>query len=312
MNPLVSIVIPVFNRGELIRKSIQSVFKQTYVNWELIIVDDCSTDNTVDVLKSLNDERIRLILLDKNGERGAARNAGIYKATGEFIFFLDSDDEFLPNHLSIIVDEMIRAGNKGLFFTNSKLEVEGQGIENKKVPLLKEYNVFEYLMHWTPNPARVAVNKMVFDDFKFDPTIPGLEDFDLWLRIASKYQVTHIPEYTNIYYLHDGGYSSGDKYETELKYFKYIFSKQILKHKLPISSKARLLSMCHYFLSVKAFENNEKLKTLKHALSSFALFPKGYNGKTSKNIMVMAFYSVPFIGSIIRRIVKLINHREKN
>lgn len=312
MNPLVSIIIPVYNRGELVMKSVLSVFSQTYQNWELIIVDDCSKDNTVDVLQRLTDERIKLVLLDRNGERGAARNVGINKSKGEYIAFLDSDDEFLPEHLEVLVNEMKSSNTPGLYFTNSLLEVEGVGTSEKVVPSIREHNIFAYLMQWTPNPARVAAHREILEEFIFDPSIPGLEDFDLWLRIATKYPVNHIERYTNIYYLHDGGYSSGDKYETELKFFKYIFSKQIIKHKLPARSKARLLSMCHYFLSVKVFENNEKLKTLKHALISFSLFPKGYNGKTFKNVMVMVFYSLPLMGSIVRRIVRLISHREKN
>lgn len=98
---LVSIIMPSYNCEHYIAESIKSVLAQTYQNWELLITDDCSTDRTIEIVKEYvaKDERIKLILLEKNGGAGVARNKSIEKAVGRFIAFLDSDDLWYPNKL---------------------------------------------------------------------------------------------------------------------------------------------------------------------------------------------------------------------
>lgn len=97
--PTVSVVIPTYNRAHLVGRAIQSVLNQTYQDFEIIVVDDGSTDNTEEVVKSFNDPRIRYIRHDQNRGGSAARNTGIKMARGEYIAFQDSDDEWLPEKL---------------------------------------------------------------------------------------------------------------------------------------------------------------------------------------------------------------------
>lgn len=96
---LVSIIMPSWNTGKFIGESIQSVLNQTYKNWELIIVDDCSTDNTDEIVASFNDERIRYFRNEKNSGAALTRNRAIREARGEWIAFLDSDDLWMPQKL---------------------------------------------------------------------------------------------------------------------------------------------------------------------------------------------------------------------
>ena len=88
-NPLISVVMPTFNNGHLIGRSVQSVIEQTYTNWELLIIDNNSDDNTSEVLSRLSDDRIRLFSVTNNGVIGVSRNLGIQKSRGEWIAFLD-------------------------------------------------------------------------------------------------------------------------------------------------------------------------------------------------------------------------------
>ena len=99
----VSIVIPTYNNSPLLMKAIKSVLDQDYQYWELIIVDNNSTDDTIDVIESFNDERIRYILIQNNGVIAKSRNIGIINAAGEYIAFLDSDDAWSKNKLSLCV-----------------------------------------------------------------------------------------------------------------------------------------------------------------------------------------------------------------
>ena len=96
---LVSIIMPSYNTGRYIAESIRSVLAQTYTLWELIIVDDCSTDDTHEVVKTFNDSRIRFIKNEKNCGAALTRNRAIREANGEWIAFLDSDDLWAPDKL---------------------------------------------------------------------------------------------------------------------------------------------------------------------------------------------------------------------
>jgi glycosyltransferase involved in cell wall biosynthesis len=306
--PFFSIIIPVYNRSSFIKPAIQSVIDQTFPNWELLIVDDASTDDTVSVIEQYCalDRRIHILKQEYNQERGAARNKGIAHSKGRYICFLDSDDAFCNNHLQCFIDAIEKESNPTMFFTNSYLVVNNQPKTEKMVPALESWNVLDYLLIYTPNPARVCISKSIVMEFQFDPTIPGLEDIDLWLRIATAYPVQHIKLYTNIYNVHQESYSLGDakRFENELCNFAYIFNKSELQGKLPFWGKRRLLSMCCFHLSQQAIIAERSSKAFSYALRSLFLFPKGYNGKTNKIVMVTMLYCLPIVGSLFKMVMK--------
>ena len=91
-SPLVSIIIPTFNREKELKRSVNSVFNQTYTNWEICIVDNFSSDNTVQIINNYEDQRIKLYMIENNGIIAASRNLGIKNANGKYLAFLDSDD----------------------------------------------------------------------------------------------------------------------------------------------------------------------------------------------------------------------------
>jgi glycosyltransferase involved in cell wall biosynthesis len=122
--PLVSVIMPTFNRADTIRRAIRSVQTQTFTDWELIVVDDGSTDNTVALIEGL-DPRLKLIRQENQGTAGA-RNAGLSASAGSYIAFLDSDDEWLPHHLELCVS-FLEAFPGEQFVTNELWEDLGQG-----------------------------------------------------------------------------------------------------------------------------------------------------------------------------------------
>ncbi|MEY0154184.1 glycosyltransferase family 2 protein, partial [Providencia rettgeri] len=124
---LVSIIMPCYNAEQYIKDSINSVLNQTYPHFELIIIDDLSTDNSINIINSFSDNRIKLIQLAQNGGAGVARNTGIEAAQGRFIAFLDSDDLWRPNKLEMQLKHMIK-GNHSLSYTQyQKFTKEGKG-----------------------------------------------------------------------------------------------------------------------------------------------------------------------------------------
>ncbi len=106
-NTFFTVIIPTYNRLELLKDAIQSVIDQTFSDFELIIVDDQSTDNTKEMVCSFCDERIKYFLNDHVKGPGGARNSGIFRAKGEWIAFLDSDDIWLPKKLDLIHEKII-------------------------------------------------------------------------------------------------------------------------------------------------------------------------------------------------------------
>ncbi len=305
-----SIITPVYNRQELIIPTIESVINQSFADWELILVNDASTDNTKDVLDKYcqSDNRIKVISHDVNKERGFARNNGIKNSNAEYICFLDSDDLFDVTHLQNFYNYIEKNKHPvALMFSNTYLISDIHNSSNRTKKTAPQYNHnsrFAYILHYTFNPTRVCIHKDILNEYQFDPKIPGLEDLDLWLHIALKYPIFYLPEYTSMYLVHNESYSTGDKnrFKKELKNFKYIFAKKQFEGILPNNEKNRLLSMCHFHLTESYEYNNEKTNLYKSIIKSFILCPKGYNGKTNKILLVRFLYNLPFLGVIIKRI----------
>lgn len=192
--PLVSVIIPTYNRERCIAEAIDSVLAQTYGQFELIVVDDGSTDATGDLLQSRVD-RMRVIRMDGNQGPAAARNRGIAAAAGDLIAFLDSDDLWLPEKLSVQVR----------FFSDHPgcrvCQTEELWIRNgvRVNPMRKHAKhsgwIFtQCLPRCIVSPSAVMLHRTVFDRVGlFDESMPACEDYDLWLRIAPLYEIHLIP-----------------------------------------------------------------------------------------------------------------------
>ena len=306
LSPFFSIIIPLYNRRSRIDRAVNSVIAQTFTDWELIIVDDCSSDGSWEHIQAYTDPRIRVVRNAINSERSITRNKGIALAKGKFICFLDSDDFHLPEHLQLLNTHILEKGQpEAMFFTNAWDENELGQRGERMCPALEAHNLFHYILTYTFNPQRVAVHRQMLVEEQFDPAIPGLEDLDLWLRLAAKYPVFQIPVRSTVYVKHAEAYSSNTlKYAKELQYFTHIFAKPEFKILLPSKSKNRLLSMCHFHIAQIAFEKNDYACLRFHGLRSFLLYPRGYNHKTNKSLVVMLLYSIPILGAVLRSIIQ--------
>ena len=135
--PYFSVIIPTYNRAHSIRKAVDSVLTQSFQDFEIIIVDDASTDHTKEVVAKINDNRIHYILNSTNQERCVSRNIGVSKAKGEYICFLDSDDYHLPDHLEKLHAFIQTKKDKvAFFFTNAWNESEDGVRSERNCPLV--------------------------------------------------------------------------------------------------------------------------------------------------------------------------------
>lgn len=160
MKPFFSIVVPTYNRSQLIIPTIESILGQTYTDWELIIVDDGSTDNTMAFLseKYGKYENIRLIS-QKNAERGAARNNGLRNAKGEYVCFLDSDDRFKPNHLETLNEFIQQENHPDFICTKFYLHRNNKTYPGDIVKYKQGYYDYHLFLSGNPLACNICVRK---------------------------------------------------------------------------------------------------------------------------------------------------------
>ncbi len=188
-NPLVSVIIPTYNRGWIIKEAIDSVLAQDYVNYELIVVDDGSNDNTHDILNSYWNNI--LVLRQNNQGVSSARNRGLAASSGDFIAFLDSDDIWLPQKLSLQVD-FFNSNPDALICQTEEIWIRNNVRVNPKKRHEKPSGmIFEpSLSLCLVSPSAVMIKMSLFEEVGlFDETLPACEDYDLWLRISCRHPV---------------------------------------------------------------------------------------------------------------------------
>ncbi|OQX17957.1 MAG: hypothetical protein BWK75_07040 [Candidatus Altiarchaeales archaeon A3] len=194
-NPVVSVVIPTYNKVRYLKEAIESVLNQTYLNRDVIVVDDGSTDNTAEIVKSFNDPRI-IYSWHENKGAAAARNTGIKNAHGKYVAFIDSDDLWLKEKLEKQVDFMEKNPDIGLLGTGS-YEITDEGkIWSKKIFPTDNKILQKDLIKYNPFiQTSIMAKREVFDKAGlYDKTFQESEDYELWLRIAKYYKIANLPE----------------------------------------------------------------------------------------------------------------------
>ena len=181
--PLVSIITPVYNAERFLSETIKSAKEQTYKNWELLLVDDCSKDNSAKIIKEFNrtDDRIKYIKLEKNSGASISRNTGIKNAKGRFIAFVDSDDLWEPEKLEIQISYMLEK-NLGFTFTSYRYMKENGVKTNKvaKAPFKINYNGL--LKNTIIGCSTVVIDREIIGEFEM-PLVKRGQDTATWLQI---------------------------------------------------------------------------------------------------------------------------------
>ena len=208
---LVSIVLPTYNRGEMLKKTISSIISQTYTNWELIIVDDASNDNTAGIVKGMDDSRICYVKNEKNCGSNYSRNRGAELANGEFLAFIDSDNEWMPEKLEKQINCFEVQGELELVFC--KVLVNEGGFEkivpNEQIEDLKEIMVRKNIVDTSATLMRKAAFEKVG---KFDERISRLQDWDLFFRfiVVNECPTLYIDECLDINYIQEDSISKNN------------------------------------------------------------------------------------------------------
>ncbi|ANU10186.1 glycosyl transferase family 2 [Planococcus antarcticus DSM 14505] len=206
LNDKVSVIIPTYNRSELLKKAVKSLENQSHQNFEIIIIDDFSTDDTAEVVQEMQDDRIIYLKHDTNKGGSEARNTGIKMATGRFIGFLDSDDQWLPDKLEKQLQLFADRPDVGVIYTGVQVVNENNQPTRKIIP---EYqgnilsNLFE--SNCIDTTSSVLVKKEVLDQVQgFDAGLPSCQDWDLYIRLAQVTKFDYVKESMVLFYHHSG------------------------------------------------------------------------------------------------------------
>jgi glycosyltransferase involved in cell wall biosynthesis len=194
--PLVSVIIPVYNRAEEVRVALRSALVQTLEDIEVIVVDDGSTDDLHDVLSEIPDKRLHVLKHATQHNAAAARNTGVKAARGRYVAFLDSDDEWLPEKLQRQVAALSTASPREKMCVTACLLNRGGGIWELRTPDLSP-NLLTALVHGcTLNPGTaVMVEREAFLACgEFDVALTRLEDWDWLLRYAQRWEILVVPD----------------------------------------------------------------------------------------------------------------------
>lgn len=213
-HPLISVVVPAYNAARFLAETLQSVLAQTYQNWELLIINDGSTDNTAEIAEQYrqHDRRIRLYSQPNQGV-SAARNLGVELAQGELIAFLDADDRWLPEKLATHVGHLAANPSIGVSFAKVRyLRANGTPTSLIATASLVDIQSWDFIYaNPTITTSNVVIRKEIFQQLRgFDPTMSYSEDMDLFFRILcnSSWKIEGIEPVLVEYRTQDNGLSS--------------------------------------------------------------------------------------------------------
>jgi glycosyltransferase involved in cell wall biosynthesis len=199
-HPTVSIILPTYNRAATIRRAIDSVLNQTYKDFELLVVDDGSTDDTHALVSAYTDPRVRCLSLPVNGGAGKARNKGLEAARAELIAFQDSDDEWLPAKLEKQVAVLANApATVGMVYTDMRQMLRDGTVREFRAPDVRRGKIAnETLMDYQVRgigQQTTLIRRACFEAVGvFDPALPQLIDLDFFIRLVLKFDAVRIEE----------------------------------------------------------------------------------------------------------------------
>ncbi|NVO02189.1 MAG: glycosyltransferase [Bacteroidetes bacterium] len=251
--PFFSIIIPTFNRAQFIEKTIQSVLNQEYIDYEILVVDDGSTDNTEEIIKLINSDKIQYFK-KRNEERAVARNTGIRLAKGNYITFLDSDDLFYPEHLQIAYENIQINNSPEIIHTRYEI-INNQNKVISKMKILDD-KINRKLISgnfMSCNGVFLRKDIALTNLFNENRDLSALEDWELWLRLAAQYKIYYSNTITSAIINHDDRSVLNTKKEELIRRFDILIS-LVLKNTIVINYYKNNInafkSSCYTYISL--------------------------------------------------------------
>ena len=280
--------------------TINSVISQRFQNWELIIIDDGSSDNTKELVEGIKDDRI-FYFYQNNAERSAARNNGISKSRGEYICFLDSDDLLLDNHLIEFNSRIEKEQQKNiLLFTDYAIKKNGQTIRTTHHSIDNDFTL-DYFLRYPVNPSRVCISREIAMEFEFREDAIIVEDMIYWLEVANNFPICQIPEVTVYYHHHEANSVNleNDSYSKMLKGLQnFIIEKPEIFNKISPNVRDEVFSEIYFGICKFSVSTNQRKKAILNLMK--AIFSKPIHRHSKHRLFIfglLLFSKLSFVKS---------------
>lgn len=298
-----TIVVPTYNRAHRIAATIEAVIAQSFSDWELIIIDDGSTDNTKEVVSKYSDPRIKYFW-QENQERSAARNNGIEKAQGEFVCFLDSDDVWRRNHLETLHHAILKNENlPALYFTGMCWN-----FPDRKQDIIFETpegsNPLEYVIKNQIAPSTACIHASILKKHRFNTKLIINEDVELFSRIVSEYPIFELPVITVDFMIHPEStkYLKKDFVLARIKAMNLIFNNPQTGPKISSSFKKWVTKALRHQL-IHFYEESGNFGKMNQEIIRFLFsYPADPQNKSK---IVLLLYHLPG-GNILKSVIRKI------
>jgi glycosyltransferase involved in cell wall biosynthesis len=266
--PLISVVIPTFNHIDFLRIAIESVIAQTYENWEIVVIDNHSTDGTSEYVQKLENPRIRIESIENGGSIAKSRNLGVDIARGDWVAFLDSDDWWTVDKLEMVVERM--RSTDDFFFHRMRIQGESSlypGLHQIIGRRLKAPVFFDLLLKGNPiATSSVVLRRDLFIEsggMNESLEMKGIEDFNSWLKISRITEnFVHIDEFLGFYRIHNTNVSANSFSNIPLKAVE-----EFLEALSPHQTR-RMIGNFEYVAGRLAFLNRNKTAVKPHLLKA--------------------------------------------
>lgn len=277
-SPFFTIVIPTYNRATLIGKTIASVLRQTYGDFEVIVVDDGSTDPTPEVVKNIVDPRVAYVRT-ANRERAAARNTGTQQAKGAYVTFLDSDDLLYPEHLATAHRHLTAGAFEVYHQAYEVLNEEGvvlSRMQESDTYLNERLFTRGNIMSCMGVFLRADIAKM----YRFDErlSLSGVEDWELWIRLALRFSIHHGREITAALVQHEGrsvNRTEGDRWIERMETFRAMVEQNVSVAEKYGALIPRFRSNVATYVSLHLSESKmEKRRAFRYLIQGIAQSPR--------------------------------------
>ncbi len=278
MNKFVSIIIPAFNAERFISYAISSILKQTYQAYEIIIIDDCSTDDTYKILKTCDtgEKPLRLLKTAKNSKQAVARNLGLKYANGDYIAFLDADDQWLPHHLEKCVEKLSESGADivycGFFDSYSSDDMENDSHMKPHSVTFDEFHGESGINSFIeknriPTSTVVMKRGVVNTVGLFDQLATPAEDYDYWLRsLLFGHIITYVPMQTMIYRHHSASSTTNNSTRWSFNEVFYVIDKNFklsgLRQRPENVKKSLIIRLKNWIKNSQ--ESTDKIKKIRY------------------------------------------------
>lgn len=275
---MISVIIPAYNASEFIEETIDSVISQSFKDWELIIVNDGSKDNSVEVIKNkIRDHQNMSLINKKNGGVSSARNLGFEHARGEFLAFLDADDIWSEDFLQCGIDSLSKNSDAGLVYTDLII-IDEKNISSNQVKKGKSGEILDDLLLWEDHvispPSGMIVRRSVINRVgQFDEQLSNNADQDFYMRVSAKYPIERIDRPLLRYRVHDNNMHSNIKVLERDSLLTYKKAKERRAFKTP-SFRRRCFANMYLLLSINYLKHEKNfVKFIKYSFFAFFTYP---------------------------------------